>query len=81
MPLDEMTYKHLFKRTETEESAIIFAQELGLLPTTMHYVCGLQMHTRKRMDRGASTFIFVSKQRHCRKEVSIRKGSWFLKAI
>ncbi|KCZ74033.1 hypothetical protein H311_05005, partial [Anncaliia algerae PRA109] len=77
--LDAITEDKLFLYTGTEESSIVFAQSIGLLPKSRVCECGLDTSLRHRAGRCENYFSFRCVDRSCRKEVSIRKNTVFEK--
>lgn len=72
-----INYSQLIIRTLTEDSAIIYAQELGLIKTTQDCICGETMKIRQRNSGKNKGLYFRCPSGMCRKEISIRKNTFF----
>ncbi|KCZ81364.1 hypothetical protein H312_01245 [Anncaliia algerae PRA339] len=72
--LERLPYDDLVLLTRTENHAISLAQKLYLLPKSMICRCGVDTSLRFRRIKKAN---FRCNERSCRKEVSIRKNTFF----
>lgn len=79
MNLDRLTLRSIFKSTETEEKAISFAQQLGLLRKPTDCDCGEEMRLVVCFFRNFSFAWY--RCTNCMKKISVRKGSFFEKSI
>lgn len=72
---DEMIFKFL----SNEELAIEYCMNEGLLKQE-HFCCGKSVNNQRRQTRRHSGYFFRCSAKNCRKEISIRKGSFFEKS-
>ena len=74
--LDNMNDSSFFGLIRTEEDAIEFCQGIGLLPS-FRVCCCKHMILRKRSTGRNKGFYFRCGVKSCRKEVSLKKGTFF----
>jgi hypothetical protein len=65
-----------FRLLTNDDEAISFAQSIGLLKQSI-ICCGTEVFAKKRLHTTNSSYTFKCTQRICRKEVSLRKDSFF----
>ena len=70
-------YSDLFKETETELSAIKWCQTNGLIAKDKMCACSGLMEIRERNSEKNKGFYFRCTVRGCRKEISVRKDTFF----
>ena len=76
--LHDFKYSDLFKATEDEISAIAWCQNNGLIAKDkMCASCGSPTALRERDTVKNKGFYFRCTLRSCRKEISVRKDTWF----
>ncbi|KCZ80742.1 hypothetical protein H312_01841, partial [Anncaliia algerae PRA339] len=75
--LDDIGYDDLVILLKNESSAIEFAQIVGLIPRERLCTCGASMYMRSRTSGKNKGFYFRCSERSCRKEVSIKKDTFF----
>lgn len=74
--LNSLSDKEFFNLIKTEEESITFAQELGLLKRK-HICCGKEVPLRINKRDKNKGYFFRCTVKNCRKEVSLRKNSFF----
>jgi hypothetical protein len=75
----EPTESELYSFTRTEESAISFGQEIGLLPVRK-VCCDKELLLQQRIHGKNKSFVFRCNKKICRKEYSLKKQH-FLKNL
>ncbi|KCZ79367.1 hypothetical protein H312_03236, partial [Anncaliia algerae PRA339] len=76
MNLDLMSDPKFFQMITTEEDALLFLQSHGLILSNP-YCCNKSMVMRKRSDGKNKRYFFRCNVKDCRREFSIKKGSFF----
>ena len=77
MELNLYTYKSLYKAIDTENDAIRFCMENGLLLRNRTCTCGREMRLKTRTSGKTLGHFFRCDRYKCEKEVSLRRGTFF----
>jgi hypothetical protein len=78
--LNTLTYEEFFPFLTSEMQALSFAQQLEMIPYQRRCVCGTHMKIREKLDVKNRGFYFRCPSSLCRKEVSVRKNTFFEKS-
>lgn len=75
--LNQLNMDDLLAQITPESKAIEFAQSIGLIRKNLNCICGAEMRLRERLDGKNKGTYFRCSIWGCRKEVSVKKGTFF----